>query len=202
MNTQDGPVTVHVNGQTVSGISAGAFNASWHVNTPPSMPSSFHTFCADIDPNHFARPSQTVTLQPIGPTSNLRLQQVAYLYNTHLSDVFSATGSERQVKGAALQLAIWGALAGVNTVSDHSAPFFASITGHDQAVSQADQWLAALGPNTVGTGTLLKAMNGGQDTIGPPVSNVPEPSSLVLLVSGGLAGIGAFRFRLPKKRQA
>jgi len=198
-------------GTTVSGVSAGAFNASWHVNTPkpPNMPNSFSTFCVDM--NHFQTSPQTVNLQPVGPGvpgSDPKMLQVAWLYNNHLGEVLAANGVDRQIKGAALQIAMWGVIQGATVVDDPTpGHFFVSkVNGHTSEVtSLADQYLAALG-NSVDSAVLLKVDrtvmgDKGQDMIGPPPSAVPEPSSLLLLVSGGLAGLGVVRFRIPRKRQ-
>ena len=198
------------NGTTLSNVKMGTVTAKWHVagNKPNGYADQFRVYCVDI--GHVSVSPSTVSLHdlsPGSPAATNRLLRAAWLFNQFGGSVDGATGTDRQKRGAALQLAIWNVMEDddLDVTTQGSGRFYLkSANGFTSDVSKlANSWLTALGSGNFGSGTLFKIDRGvmgtkGQDMIGP--SLVPEPASMVLLLSGGLACIGGIRRR--KRRAA
>lgn len=196
------------NGQNLD-VKAGTVTAKWHVagNKPTGYADQFHVYCVDI--GHVSVSPSTVSLHQVAPGSPAatnRLLRAAWLFNQFGGSVAGAAGTDRQQRGAALQLAIWNVMEDddLDVTTQGSGRFYVKSAGSftSQVTGLANSWLTAMGKNNFGSGTLFKIDRGvmgnkGQDMIGP--SLVPEPASMVLLLSGGLACIGGIRRR---KRQA
>lgn len=196
------------NGDTLN-VKAGTVTAKWHVagSKPAGYADQFHVYCVDIA--HVSVSPSTVSLEKLAPgepSATDRLLRAAWLFNQFGGSVDSASGTDRQQRGAALQIAIWNVMDDndLDVTTQGSGRFFVKSAGSftNQVTGLANSWLTALGKSNFGSGTLFKVDRGvmgvkGQDMIGP--SLVPEPGSMVLLLSGGLACIGGIRRR---KRQA
>jgi hypothetical protein len=192
-------------GQTFNNVKTGTVTAKWHVagSKPDGYADQFRVYCVDI--GHVSVSPSTVSLHDLSPGSPVatnRLLRAAWLFNQFGGSVDGASGTDRQKRGAALQLAIWNVMDedDLDVTTQGSGRFYVKSAGGftNEVSSLANSWLTALGSSNFGSGTLFKIDRGvmgtkGQDMIGP--SLVPEPGSMVLLLSGGLACIGGIRRR-------
>jgi hypothetical protein len=196
------------NGQSLN-VKAGTVTAQWRVanSKPAGYADQFHVYCVDMD--HVSVSPSTVTLEKVAPGEvggTNRLMRAAWLFNQFGGSVEGASGSDRQKRGAALQLAIWNVMEDddLDVTTQGAGRFYLkSASGYtDDVSSLANSWLTAMGNNNVGTGTWFKidrSRSNGQDMIG--ASLVPEPGSMVLLLSGGVACLGGLRRRKQRKNE-
>ncbi len=190
---------------TVSGFT-GASNYTFvgGAGTPPGIPTTFQGYCVQIE-NYYVNPQDVLiknasdlTRNGISPNSGLK---AAWLFNKYKTTV------DTNVKGAALQVAIWEAL--YDTSYNLSSGYYRTDAGAATVIAQANIYLNDLAANysigTVGSATWFDAPDTTpgqfQDIIGPggPAA-VPEPGAMGLLASGSLSALYAFRRRFRKSK--
>ncbi len=210
-NSATWAVTIHsTDGGYNGGVDAGPYDDAWNTNPMPQGYSKDMTvFCADI--RHYDVSPSKVTIMPFSAdttgtfTDNgsfnsnylnftyyyANLERAAWLYDHYLPAVQKASGTQKQIDGAALQIAIWKAIEtdtnDVSSVDDTSDVFYMSSYPADQTdpsiVDQANTWYTA-SANQKAAGTLFLAAHNGnynQNMLGPAVA--PElPGSLLFLV--------------------
>jgi|GEM_PF-5387727 hypothetical protein len=208
----DWTVTIHSNdGGYSGGVYAGPYDATWNTtHAPQGYSKDMTVFCADI--RHYDQSPSTVTLIPftastdgsLSPDSGsfsssytsftynyASLERAAWLYDNYLPAVQSASGVEKQIDGAALQIAIWKAIetdSGNSNPVDTSTDFFwispYDTTNYDSICSRANTWYSK-SANQKASGTLFLAEHSGQyyqNMLGPAMA--PELPGSLLLLSG------------------
>lgn len=213
-NSATWTVTIHsTDGGYNGGVYAGPYNTTWNTNPPQGYSNEMTVFCADI--RHYDVNPSTVTIMPFSAdttgtfTDNgsfnasysnftydfANLERAAWLYDNYLPTVQNATGTQKQIDGAALQIAIWKAIetntSDVTSVDDASSVFYissypaASIDQTYQSiVDQANSWYAA-SANEKAAGTLFLASHNGnynQNMLGPAIA--PELPGSILFLAG------------------
>lgn len=191
------------------GVYAGPYTATWNTTAPLGFPSTMTVFCADI--RHYDVSPSEVTIVPFTasisgsftddgsfsssyPTFTYNydsLERAAWLYDNYLPSVQNASGSDKQIDGAALQIAIWKAIemipSDITSVDDPSDSFWISSYGttyNRKILSQANSWYLN-SANKQAAGTLFLATHDGaynQNMIGPAMT--PELPGSLLLLSG------------------
>jgi hypothetical protein len=194
---------------------AGSFNWTGAVSTgDPALPSSFQSFCVDVNHAVFAGTTYTFTTSTLGPSSGTgfntsdKVSAVQLLWGGFYGQISSYTynGSVNpEINGAAFQLAIWKLEYDyVSGISDTNLTNFGA--GNFQATASKDSGLAAISLAQI----LLAAVNDGtfttaelnlvtmtNDTDQAQLTVTPEPSSICL----SFMGVGAFVFARYRRRK-
>jgi hypothetical protein len=190
-------VSITYYGKTYSNVYAGALSATLTPRNalPNGYPSSFDTYCVDLNDEITVPTNYCVSMQPINGLANGGGVAWLYdhfgtnLYGTQVSDATSAAG---------LQIAIWKVLTDNST--DLSSGNF-KYDGSDDIATDANDYLTQWknsGYQTADATWLEHDSNNGQNMIGPPV---PEPS-VFSLMGACIIGLTTFGWSLKKKRTA
>lgn len=192
-------VTINYNGSTYSNVYAGALSATLTPATggalPNGYPSSFDTYCVDLNDDIHVPTSYSICMQPINGLTNGG--GVAWLYDSYASQISDATHS------AGLQIAIWKVLTDGQTTIDLNSGKFQYNTA-DQIATDANYYLQQWANSSYKTedatwlvgGTYNNATHHAQDMIGPPV---PEPG-VQSLMGACMIGFTTFGWGLKKRR--
>lgn len=134
--------------------------------------SPFVSFCVDLD--HNIKSDWTASNQPVASITGG--VAAAYLYDTFKNTV------NTNVKGAALQIAIWEVVDDFDTSLGLGAGDF-KFTASGDVMNQANAYLAALPADLSGYTTTSYVLKSGWD---PRSQNliVPEPGTLIALLLG------------------
>jgi len=159
------------------------FNASWAPHTTPAKgyPGSFRVYCVDL--NHYDTSATNVTANVV-PGYAAQYTRDQYAKAAWLYDHYAATSEGAD--SSSLQLAIWSVLDSTFKVDGSSsvwtkAQSWASGAQND---SRYQATVFAVSPQHSGN----PFVQNGQDMMGPAC--VPEPTSLVLVLVGGLGCLG------------
>jgi PEP-CTERM motif len=191
------PVSVNVNGTEHASLWAGPFLIA--VDGGPAI---FDVFCLDFFTSIDNTATYNVTIS--APSASL-YQLAGQMYSSHIADMNGATGAQRKLYGAALQIALWEVVIdgfNLGTTNDLATGLFreSTITPFSaQLKTIVDSYLtAALGP--VAPGTFIYRSSSPnvamQDLIGggPSTDTVPEPSTWAMLGTG-IAALSLLRRR-------
>jgi hypothetical protein len=175
------------------------FTFTGGAGTPSGYPSSFTAYCVELENGLVSpmdvllRSSSELTKNGITPNSG---NQVAWLYNTFASSV------NTNLKGAALQVAIWEVL--YDSSYNLGSGYFKLNTVDAALTSQVNTYITALQSNYSATNaTWFQAVNPAtsQDMIGPGSTNaIPEPGMMSLLAGSGFSSLMLFRCRYSRKK--
>lgn len=181
---------------------AGQINLSFTgpAGTPAGYATTFNAYCAELEntlqtPMDIAlRSTNDLTRNGISPNTGVK---AAWLFNNYGSGVNS------NLKGAALQIAIWEAL--YDSSSDLVGGYFKLLTNDAALTSQVNTYLTGLQTSfSASSGTWFQAINpaSSQDMIGPagPGGIVPEPGIVSLLAGSSLSSLCLLRRRYASKK--
>jgi len=184
-----------------SSVGAGGFNASYdrNFNAPPAA-TSFVAYCIDLAETFSWNSAFTVTEKaPSSLFGGFKAGALDRLYTQHFKEVGQApTATDRAVKSAAFQLAVWEIVTETQPTATYAAfdlgsGSFRVTSGNSTARTTADTWLDNLGTGQSGAYTLTALYsNGHQDQM--MATPVPEPETYMMLLAGlGLMGFVARR---------
>jgi hypothetical protein len=188
-------VNVNVNGTEHTSLWAGPLLIG--INGGPA---TFDVFCLDFFTSIDNHASYNVIATPPSPSL---FQTAAQMYSTYVSNINSATGNDRKLYGAALQLALWEVVIDgfdLGTTGDLATGHFreSAITPFSSDLHNivTSYLTSALGPVAAGTVIYQSADTKlpMQTLIGGGVPQVPEPATWAMLGTG-LVAVGMLRRR-------
>lgn len=198
-------VSLVYNNHTYNNVYAGALSATLTPTSalPKGYPSSFDTYCVDLNDDITVPTSYCVTMQPISGLANGG--GMAWLYDQYVNNLMGSvqpSANPKYDQSAGLQIAIWKVLADGESTNLSSGNFQYLKT--DQIASDANFYLTQWANSNYQTadatwlvgGTYNNATNHAQNMIGPPV---PEPSVFALM-GACMIGLTTFGWSLKKKR--
>jgi hypothetical protein len=191
-------------GSTYTAGWAGEINWSWGDGNaatvdaiPDGFAQAFYSYCVDIT-QYLTDPQAATILSSSDFTNGVEHGggKAAWLFNEYADGIRFNTASlslsELNSRAAGLQVAIWEAM--YDIAGDLSAGHFTLATGNPIR-GYADGYVASLylaGPSEwTASPALILNTSKGQDQI----TNVPEPSTVVLMAMGLLASMGVARSR-------
>jgi hypothetical protein len=168
--------------------------------TPYGMPNTFFGYCIELE--EYLLGSSTAEIRSTNALTRLGNSpasgpSAAWLYNTYGPTV------NDNIRGAALQIAIWKSLYDTADYS-LSTGYFRVISADAAVLSTANSFLSAL-RTTGGTSeaTWFHVPTSGlygQDVIGPRSSAIPEPGIASMLIGASMSSILLCKRRIRQRR--